>query len=98
MATAGSGRGSRFVYRGQTHQSFQRARYAYPRGWSYRRWELGQSLPFLFLNATYFVNDYYDYGFGAPNPGYVWVRYGPDLLLVNRRTGRIADVVYDVFY
>jgi len=26
------------------------------------------------------------------------VRYGPDLLMVSIRTGRIADVIYGAFY
>jgi len=37
-------------------------------------------------------------GLGPPPHGFVWVRYGPDLLLVNRRTGRIVDVIYGAFY
>jgi hypothetical protein len=36
-------------------------------------------------------------GLGAP-PDYQWVRYGPDLLLVDLTTGEVIDVVYDVFY
>jgi len=34
---------------------------------------------------------------GAPY-GYRWVRYGPDLLMVELSTGRIADVIYGAFY
>jgi Ni/Co efflux regulator RcnB len=34
---------------------------------------------------------------GRPPKGYRWVRYGPDLLLVNVRTGRISDVIYGAF-
>jgi Ni/Co efflux regulator RcnB len=33
-----------------------------------------------------------------PPPGFQWVRYGPDLLLVNVVTGQVADVAYGVFY
>jgi Ni/Co efflux regulator RcnB len=36
-------------------------------------------------------------GLYAPPPGFVWVRFGPDLLLVNRHTGQIADVIYGAF-
>jgi Ni/Co efflux regulator RcnB len=70
----------------------------YPRGWRYRRWHVGLILPALFLSNYYYFNDYYDLGIGPPPPGYVWVRYGPDLLLVNRHTGRIADVIHGAFY
>ncbi|MEJ0065348.1 MAG: RcnB family protein [Caulobacteraceae bacterium] len=32
-----------------------------------------------------------------PPPGSRWVRYGPDLLLVNLTTGRVEDTAYGVF-
>jgi Ni/Co efflux regulator RcnB len=37
-------------------------------------------------------------GLEGPPYGYRWVRYGPDLLLVNTRTGRIEDAIYGAFY
>jgi Ni/Co efflux regulator RcnB len=37
-------------------------------------------------------------GLHAPPPGLVWVRFGPDLLLVNQRTGKVHDVIYGAFY
>ena len=70
----------------------------YPSGWGYRSWRIGQALPFLFLSAPYFYDDYYGLGVPPPPPGFRWVRYGPDLLMVNVRTGYIADAVYGVFY
>lgn len=72
--------------------------YRYPHGYSYRRWSIGLLLPSLFLAPTYYYDDYYGLGLGGPPPGYRWVRYGPDLLLVNLRTRRIVDVIYDAFY
>jgi Ni/Co efflux regulator RcnB len=71
--------------------------YRYPRGYNYRRWNIGLLLPSIFLNSSYYYNDYGRLGFNAPPRGYGWVRYGPDLLLVNQRTGRIRDVRYGVF-
>jgi Ni/Co efflux regulator RcnB len=72
--------------------------YRYPRGYSYRRWNSGSILPRLFRSSAYYYTNWYSLGFGPPPPGYAWVRYGPDLLLVNIYTGRIRDVVYGVFY
>jgi Ni/Co efflux regulator RcnB len=72
--------------------------FRYPSGYSYRRWTTGGILPRTFLSSNYYYNDWYGLGFGPPPRGYAWVRYGPDLLLVNIRTGRVADVVYGVFY
>jgi Ni/Co efflux regulator RcnB len=55
-------------------------------------------LPRLFLAAPYYYDDYWGLGVGAPPPGCRWVRYGPDLLLVDVRSGRIRDVLYGSFY
>jgi Ni/Co efflux regulator RcnB len=55
-------------------------------------------LPLLFLGSQYFFDSYADYGIGPPPYGFRWVRYGPDLLLVSDRTGRIRQVIYGVFY
>jgi Ni/Co efflux regulator RcnB len=72
--------------------------FRYPNGYSYRRWSAGSILPSLFLSSYYFYNDWSAVGAYPPPPGYIWVRYGPDLLLVSRRSGRIRDVIYGVFY
>jgi Ni/Co efflux regulator RcnB len=52
----------------------------------------------LFLSSAYYFDNYGNYGLYAPPFGYRWVRYGPDLLLVQIGTGRIADVIYGAFY
>ncbi|HEY7899948.1 MAG TPA: RcnB family protein [Caulobacteraceae bacterium] len=73
-------------------------RWTWPSGYHYRRWTVGGILPALFLAQTYYFADYAQLGFEAPPWGYQWVRYGPDLLLVNIRSGQIMDVEYGVFY
>jgi Ni/Co efflux regulator RcnB len=72
--------------------------FRYPRGYGYRRWSIGSLLPGLFLSNSYYYNNYDALGVGPPPPGYRWVRYGPDLLLVQRGSGRVADVIYGAFY
>lgn len=76
----------------------QRPGWNYPRGWGYRRWRPGLVLPALFWGNRYFFNDFGLLGLGAPPPGYMWVRYGPDLLLVRRSDRRIVDVIYGAFF
>lgn len=71
--------------------------FRYPRGYRYRRWSIGLLLPSLFLSSAYYYNGYGNFGFGPPPRGHRWVRYGPDLLLVNVRTRRIVDVIYGAF-
>jgi Ni/Co efflux regulator RcnB len=51
----------------------------------------------VFLAQTYYFTDYAAAGIGPPPRGYRWVRYGPDLVLVQRRTGRITQVIYNAF-
>jgi Ni/Co efflux regulator RcnB len=74
------------------------APFIYPRGWGYRRWVIGAVLPPIFLVSDYYYGDWGALGLPPPQPGYQWVRYGSDLLLVNLSTGQVVDVAYDVFY
>jgi Ni/Co efflux regulator RcnB len=88
----------RIGHRPATYHRIRASAFHYPRGYRYRRWSAGTVLPHLFLTTAYFFNDWGALGLGPPPPGYVWIRYGPDLLLVNRYSGRVADVIYGAFY
>jgi Ni/Co efflux regulator RcnB len=72
--------------------------YRPPHGWYYRQWTYGQDLPAAFWARDYWINIYWNFGLIDPPYGYVWVRYGPDALLVNVATGEILSVEYGVFY
>ncbi len=61
-------------------------------------WAIGAALPALFLSSLYYFDDWNMLGITPPPPGRRWVRYGPDLLLVNIRNGRVEDVIYGAFY
>ena len=56
------------------------------------------SLPAIFLSSTYYFANFAVLGLDPPPFGYQWVRYGPDVLLVNIRTGEVMGVEYGVFY
>ncbi len=90
-----AGRGRYGVWNGQR---FRGGSWNWPRGYSYQRWWIGGILPGLFLAQSYWFDDYGQLGLDAPPYGFEWVRYGPDLLLVNINTGQIVDVEYGVFY
>ena len=87
-----------FSYRGHDIERIHMRPFLYPPGFAYRRWEIGAALPPLFLVRDYWYADWAGLGLEPPPPGYQWVRYGPDLLLVNVITGQVADVAYGVFY
>ena len=55
------------------------------------------NLPALFLAPAYYYADWATLGLDPPPPGFQWVRYGPDLLLVNVADGQIAETIYDAF-
>jgi Ni/Co efflux regulator RcnB len=86
-----------FWHRGAWTVRIHGPRFVYPHGWGHRRWVVGAVLPALFLTSAYYYDDYAAAGLQAPAPGYRWVRYGDDLLLVNIRTGEVEDVAEDVF-
>ena len=86
-----------FYHRGNWVVRVHGPAFHYPQGWHYRVWRVGMVLPPLFLASDYYYDDYGPLGLQAPPPGYRWVRYGDDLLLVNLRTGSVEDVVYGVF-
>jgi Nickel/cobalt transporter regulator len=90
--------GAQFVYGGQAFERVRTAPFVYPRGWGYQRWAVGAFLPPVFLVRDYWYPDWDLIGLPPPPPDYQWVRYGPDLLLVDLTTGEVIDVVYDVFY
>lgn len=86
------------------HQNFRSARrfrapaYRSPPGWRYQRWTYGQVLPSLFWAQQYWLNDFVSYDLPPPPPGAVWVRYGNDAILIDRDSGEIITIEYDVFY
>jgi Ni/Co efflux regulator RcnB len=88
----------RFSYRGRFHSRFRGPVFHYPRGFAYRSWSRGQLLPRVFLSSPYFLNNWTYYNLGPPPRGYRYIRVGPDVLLVNIRTGRISETIPGVFY
>jgi Nickel/cobalt transporter regulator len=90
--------GGGFFYHGRPFNRVHIAPFIYPRGWGYRRWAIGAVLPALFLAPAYYYSGWADLGLPPPQPGFQWVRYGPDLLLVNVTTGEVVDTVYGAFY
>jgi Ni/Co efflux regulator RcnB len=77
---------------------FQAGSYRAPQGYSYRRWSWGQSLPAIYFGRDYWISDYASYGLFAPPHGLVWVRFGPDALLIDEYSGEIVQVDYGLFY
>ncbi len=69
-----------------------------PRGFTYRRFGLGERVPTSLLAASFFLSDFGAYGLQSPPYGYVWVRDGADAVLVDRATGEVVQAQYGLFY
>jgi Ni/Co efflux regulator RcnB len=81
--------GRSYAYRGR--------RYRWPRGYRYQRFAVGYALPRRFWVHDYFLDNYALYDLDPPPQNFEWVRYGPDILLVDLNSGAIAQVVYGAF-
>jgi Ni/Co efflux regulator RcnB len=80
------------------HRFHARRAWVAPRGFVFRHFRLGERLPTVLLAASYFLTDYSLYGLPPAPYGYAWVRVGSDAVLVDRYTGQVVQVAYDIFY
>jgi Ni/Co efflux regulator RcnB len=77
---------------------FHAGPYRAPPGWRYRRWVFGERLPGIYFGRDFWITDFIAFGLFAPPDGLVWVRYGPDAMLIDEYTGEIIQVDYAVFF
>ncbi len=89
---------SRYRRNYESPRRFRIGIYHAPRGYYYRRYSYGERLPIQFYVRNFWLTDFLSYGLDEPPPGFVWVRFGPDALLIDEETGEILQVRYDVFY
>ncbi len=82
----------------RSSQRYHWNNYQRPTGWYAHRWGYGERLPSAYYSDNYWINDYVSFGLLAPPSGLVWVRDDNDALLIDRYTGEIVRVEYDVFY
>ena len=73
------------------------SRYYHPRGYSARAWRVGLSVPLVYLASSYIV-DYVYYALATPPYGYDWIRIDRDVLLVDRYSGEVVEVLYGFYY
>jgi len=72
--------------------------YRRPHGWYRHHWAIGNRLPRGWFARDYWITDWAIYGLWAPIDGLVWVRVGPDAMLVDSGSGVILRVVYNLLY
>ncbi len=89
--------GAQYIYRGVPRPVFVVHPYHWPAGSSYIHYDAHQVLPRKFWIPQYWINNYAAYGLDDPARDKRWVRYGPDLLLVDFRSGEINEIVRGAF-
>lgn len=82
----------------QAPRHFRAAPYRPPIGYAPRHWVWGERLPRYYFVRTYWITDFIVFGLFAPPPGLIWVRVGPDALLIDEFTGEIIRVEYGLFF
>ena len=82
----------------QSTRRFQAGAYRPPQGFQSRHWGYGDRLPRAYYARNYWLTNFLIYGLLQPPPGLVWVRVGPDALLIDEYSGEVVRVQYGVFY
>jgi len=82
------------------HRShFHLSLYFDPFGWNYRPYAIGWRLwPNYYNSSRYWISDPYDYRLPYAPPGYRWIRYYDDAILVDTFTGEVRDVIHNFFW
>lgn len=85
-------------HRDRHRNVFRLGWYRDPFGWGYRRWQIGWNIWPSYWNDHYWLRDPWQWRLPTVHGPYRWIRYYDDALLVDLRTGRVVDVIYDVFW
>src|SRR5690348_18404299 len=85
-------------YRHHHRSLFHLGLYYDPYGWGYQPFSIGWRLWPSYYSRDYWINDPWMYRLPYAPPGYVWVRYWNDALLVDRWSGTVVDVIPGFFW
>ena len=85
-------------WRDRHRSSFHIGVYYDPFGWNYRPYQIGWRLWPSYYSSRYWINDPWQYRLPYAPPGYVWVRYWDDAILVDRWSGEVVDVIHNFFW
>jgi len=98
-----SGWRSNHRYDWQNHRRHHRSLFHFgfyydPFGWGYRPYSIGWRLWPSYYQSSYWLNDPWQYRLPYAPPGYRWIRYYEDALLIDTWDGQVVDVIYDFFW
>jgi Ni/Co efflux regulator RcnB len=87
-------RSHRHHHRSLFHLGF----YYDPFGWSYNPFQIGWRMWPNYYSSRYWISDPWEYRLPYAPPGYRWVRYWDDAVLVDTFTGEVVDVINNFFW
>ena len=81
------------------HRSLFRLGFYYdPFGWNYRPYSIGWRLWPSYYSSRFWIHDPWQYRLPYAPPGYRWIRYWDDAILVDTWTGEVVDVIHNFFW
>ena len=72
--------------------------YRDPFGWGYQPFSIGWRMWPSYYSANYWLNDPWQYRLPYAPPGYRWIRYYDDAILVDTWDGQVVDVIRNFFW
>ena len=87
-----------YNWRKRNRSLFHLGYYYDPFGWGYQPYSIGWRLWPSYYSSRYWLNDPWQYRLPYAPPGYRWVRYWNDAVLVDTWTGQVVDVLYNFFW
>jgi len=85
-------------WRRQPRSIFHLGFYYDPFGWGYQPYQIGWRLWPSYYSSRYWINDPWEYRLPYAPPGYRWIRYWDDAILVDTFTGEAVDVIHNFFW
>ena len=85
-------------WRNRHRSLFNLGFYYDPFGWGYQRYNIGWRMWPSYYHSNFWLNDPWQYRLPYAPPGYRWVRYYDDAVLVDTWDGRVVDVIYNFFW
>ena len=85
-------------WRNRNRSLFRLGFYYDPFGWGYQRYNIGWRMWPSYYQSSFWLNDPWEYRLPYAPPGYRWIRYYDDAILVDTWSGQVVDVIYSFFW
>ena len=85
-------------HRRHHHSWFHLGFYYDPFGWGYYPYQIGWRMWPSYYSSRYWINDPWMYRLPYAPPGYMWIRYWNDAVLVDTFTGEVVDMIPNFFW